>query len=119
VVDDNRDAAEMIAEYLSGIGYTTVVALDARQALAALRARMTDLALLDIGLPETDGYELAQAIVTEYGPRAPRLVAITGYAQASDRERALQVGFAEHLPKPVDLPRLATTLRRLAREGQT
>jgi CheY-like chemotaxis protein len=60
-----------------------------------------------------DGYELAGAIRVGHGARAPKLVAMTGYAQPSDRARALEAGFAEHLPKPVDLTRLAAMIERL------
>ena len=117
VVDDNRDGAEMIAEYLSEIGYTCVIALDAAQALAALRSAAADVALLDIGLPEMDGYDLARAIAAEHGAHAPKLIAMTGYAQPSDRARALDAGFAEHLPKPVDVTRLAATMKRVVATG--
>ncbi|HEY2509927.1 MAG TPA: ATP-binding protein [Polyangiaceae bacterium] len=113
VVDDNRDGAEMIAEYLGAIGYAPVIAFDGPEALTALRADPADVALLDIGLPDMDGYELAQTIASELGPNAPKLIAMTGYAQPSDRARAIDAGFVEHIAKPVDLAQLAATLQRI------
>jgi CheY-like chemotaxis protein len=62
-----------------------------------------DVAILDIGLPVMDGYELAGRIRAELGEAGPRLIALTGYGQDSDRARAKAAGFAEHLTKPVDV----------------
>ena len=113
VVDDNADSAEMLAEYLGEIGYQSLVALDALQALAIVRAEAPDAAILDIGLPGMDGYELARTISQELGNRSPRLIALTGYAQASDRDQALERGFVEHLAKPVEVTKLARILAKL------
>ncbi len=113
IVDDNADSAEMLAEYLGEIGYQSLVALDALQALAIVRAEAPDAAILDIGLPGMDGYELARTISQELGNRSPRLIALTGYAQASDRDQALERGFVEHLAKPVEVTKLARILAKL------
>ncbi len=115
VVDDNRDGAEMIAEYLGESGYEPLIAQDASEAVSVLRTFPADVAILDIGLPEVDGYELARRIIAEFGPAAPKLIAMTGYAQASDRARALEAGFLEHVAKPVDITRLEETLARVLR----
>jgi PAS domain S-box-containing protein len=110
VVDDNADAAEMIATYLESLGYETHTASDGPQALTYALGAPLDAAILDIGLPGMDGYELAAELRTRLGARAPRLIALTGYAQASDRDRSLQSGFCAHFAKPVDLDTLVAAL---------
>ena len=113
VVDDNVDAAGMLADYFRELGYQTLVAHDATEALRVVEAVVPDAAILDIGLPQIDGHELAARLREKLGERRPVLVALTGYALAADRERALHAGFAEHFGKPVDLRRLAGVLDRL------
>lgn len=102
VVDDNRDAAELLAEMLEETGFLTKIASDGPSALNALVDFPASVALLDIGLPVMDGYELATRIRREYGERAPRLIAVTGYGQESDQQRSRAAGFEAHLVKPVD-----------------
>ena len=103
VVDDNEDAAEALAEALVDLGHAVEVAHDGPQALAKLETFSPDVALLDIGLPLMDGYELARRIRHEPRLSGIRLVSITGYGQHSDRVRAQEAGFDVHLVKPVDL----------------
>jgi signal transduction histidine kinase len=101
VVDDNVDAALMLCEYLSAQGHAVAVAHDGPHALDQARDLHPDVALLDIGLPVMDGYELARLLrETSAGLR---LIALTGYGQAADRERSIEAGFDAHLVKPVDL----------------
>ena len=111
VVDDNRDAATTLATLLDLHGYVVETAGDAAQAMAAIASFMPDVAILDIGLPGMDGYELAAQLRRR--PHSPHLLALTGYGTAHDRERALAVGFAEHLVKPVDPDRLLEVLDRV------
>jgi len=102
VVDDNRDAAELLAEALEMEGYQTRVAFDGPSALRVAAEFRPDLAFLDIGLPVMDGYELARRMRTlAQGPLL--LVAVTGYGQASDRARSAAAGFDEHLVKPIGI----------------
>jgi len=101
VVDDNVDAAESIAEILELLGNRVRVAHDGLEALRLARESAPDLALLDIGLPVIDGYELAQRLRSEHP--SLRLVAVSGYGQDSDRAAALRAGFSRHLVKPVSL----------------
>jgi CheY-like chemotaxis protein len=108
VVDDNADGAEMLALALEGLGHATAVAHDGPQALELARDLLPDVALLDIGLPEMDGFELARRLQSELGDRAPVMIAVTGYGQASDRARTREAGFAHHLVKPIDLDELGT-----------
>ncbi len=72
--------------------------------------------MVDIGLPGMDGYELADELRRRLGDRAPALIALTGYAQASDRERALAAGFRAHFAKPVDLDKLAAAVEGIVRD---
>jgi signal transduction histidine kinase len=106
VVDDNEDIALMISELLSAWGYEARYAHDAISALALAESFQPDAAVLDIGLPVIDGYELAKRFVQHPKLRHIRLVAVTGYGQEEDRRRARTAGFVEHLVKPVDLERL-------------
>ncbi len=101
VVDDNEDAAMLMADSLERAGYTTRVAHDAGEAIALVREWRPRAAILDIGLPVIDGYELARRLRAQPGLDKLFLIALTGYGQAADRERALAAGFDHHLVKPV------------------
>jgi PAS domain S-box-containing protein len=103
VVDDNADALELMCEALSLLGHRVHSALDGTRALEIAVAERPTIALLDLGLPEFDGYELARRLRAIPGLEALELVAITGYGQASDRERTRAAGFSAHLVKPVRL----------------
>jgi CheY-like chemotaxis protein len=102
VVDDNRDLAESLAMVLRLWGHDVAVAYDGSQALAAARARPPDVVFLDIGLPQLDGFEVAQRLRADPGLRKTRIVAVTGYGQDEDRRRSQAVGIDIHLTKPVD-----------------
>jgi signal transduction histidine kinase/CheY-like chemotaxis protein len=108
VVDDNADAAQLLAETLRAVGHVTRVAHDGPAALRIASEFRPDAALLDIGLPVMDGYELARRLREQLGD--VQLVAITGYGQAPDKERAIDAGFDEHLVKPVQFERLHAVL---------
>jgi CheY-like chemotaxis protein len=101
VVDDNVDAAETMSDFLQAAGHTVSVFHDPASALGALPGLEPEFALLDIGLPVMDGYELAQRVRGLCGDRC-RLVALTGYGQDSDKVRSTAAGFSSHLVKPVD-----------------
>jgi CheY-like chemotaxis protein len=101
VVDDNQDAAELLTLSLEAAGHVVHTSFDGSSALLALKGFRPDAAVLDIGLPGMDGYELATRIRQEYGPI--RLIALTGYGQPSDLERSRAAGFDVHLVKPVEL----------------
>jgi PAS domain S-box-containing protein len=103
VVDDNEDALDLLADALRDAGHVVATAKDGPSALAALKTFQPDVAILDIGLPVMDGYELAGRLRASLGEAAPPLIALTGYGQASDRDRAREAGFFQHLTKPVDL----------------
>jgi CheY-like chemotaxis protein len=110
IVDDNRDAAEMLAELLELLGYESRVALEAFSALKIAPEFNPDIMLIDIGLPEVNGYELAQRMRAIPQFASARLMALTGYGQEADRQNAIDAGFDEHLVKPVDVERLQSIL---------
>jgi PAS domain S-box-containing protein len=106
IVDDNTDAAETLAELLQVDGHDLRVAHDGPRALTIAEQFRPEIALLDIGLPVMDGYELAGKLRSLLGDEPLRLIAVTGYGQESDRLRARDAGFHEHLVKPIDIDRV-------------
>ena len=113
VVDDNEDALCLLSEALALSGYQTHTATDPAQALVMAEQLCPDVALLDIGLPVMDGYELARRLRAQRPEDALKLVAITGYGQPGDREQARLAGFDEHMVKPVRMEELQRVLTRL------
>ena len=113
IVDDYAPAAESLALLLQEMGYRTLVAPDGAAGLAALATFRPQIALVDIGLPVIDGYEVAQTVRRTSGFERLPLVAITGYGQASDHERVMASGFEEHLVKPLDAARISELIERL------
>jgi signal transduction histidine kinase/ActR/RegA family two-component response regulator len=102
VVDDNVDSATMLATFLGLLGYSVRTAHEGHSALAALAAAPADIAILDIGMPRMDGYELARRLSAGEVPRPRLLVAVSGYGRDEDKRRAAEAGFDEHFVKPVD-----------------
>jgi two-component system CheB/CheR fusion protein len=102
VVEDNADSRNMLQTLLKLDGFQVEVAEDGQQGLDAILAQLPDVALIDIGLPELDGYEVARRVRKQLGKSVVRLVALTGYGQAKDREAVIHAGFDEHLVKPID-----------------
>jgi PAS domain S-box-containing protein len=113
VVDDNGDAAEMIAHLLRDRGHDVQVANDPARALSLARDFAPQVAILDIGLPVMDGYTLGRELRASAGGSSPILIALTGYGREQDKRRSEEAGFSAHLVKPVDsavLLRLVTAL---------
>jgi CheY-like chemotaxis protein/nitrogen-specific signal transduction histidine kinase len=110
LVDDNADAADSLRLVLDMQGHATEVAYDSASALLAFEQFGPECVLLDIGLPVIDGYETARRIRALPGGGAIHLIAITGWGQQEDKERALAAGFDAHLTKPVDSATLAALL---------
>ncbi|WP_288378237.1 ATP-binding protein [uncultured Massilia sp.] len=106
VVDDNIDAAETLGLLLAAHGHEVVIEHDSPRALARARSVAPDVCLLDIGLPEMDGRELARRLRAQPETAHAVLVAVTGYGQQQDREEAFAAGFQHHLVKPVDFEEL-------------
>jgi CheY-like chemotaxis protein len=109
VVEDNRDSAETLAKLLELCGYSVSVAYTAMEGLEAAKRTRPDVVLCDIGLPDSDGFALAEALHDNPITSSARLIAVTAYGQEKDRERSKRAGFQKHLVKPVapgDLLRL-------------
>ena len=113
VVDDNVDAADTLATVLRLSGFSVRVAYSPQQALAAIEHAMPAVAVLDIGMPEMDGYELARRLRSHVPAFSGRLIALTGYGQEQDVRRALEAGFDAHLTKPVAPDALLQLIARL------
>ena len=114
VVDDNKDAARMLAAALAKSGHQTATAHDGPNALQVAEQFRPNLALIDLGLPVMDGFELGRQIRTRDDLSRTRLIAVTGYGQEHDRRRTAAEGFDAHLVKPVDIQQLSDLIRDLA-----
>jgi CheY-like chemotaxis protein len=117
IVEDNDDARDMLHSMLSLWGHEVEEARDAEAALVRLTQWRPDMALVDIGLPQRDGYELARDIRSRIEGREVFLVAVTGYGQPEDHGRAMDAGFDAHLVKPVDPDRLAALIASALRRS--
>jgi len=113
VADDNGDAAKSLAILLEACGHQTWIAHDGKEALQLAGQCQPHMAFLDIGLPEMDGYALVKQL-RESNCRDTICVAITGYGQTTDRERAIAAGFNEHLVKPVEFDILEKFIKQAA-----
>ncbi len=111
IADDNRDAADSLAMLLRIDGHDVAVVHDGKQAVAKIESFRPEIALLDIAMPELNGYEVARRV--REGPlgNSITLVALTGWGQASDKARAVAAGFNHHLTKPIEPDALAKVLR--------
>ena len=110
LIEDNDDGREMMAMMLEAQQYHVVKAVDGYDGLRQAAAARPDVALVDIGLPGIDGYEVARRMRSDPATSKVRLIALTGYGQESDRTRAIDAGFDAHLVKPVDMSRLLEAL---------
>jgi PAS domain S-box-containing protein len=110
VVDDNVDSAELLAESVRLMGHVPRVAHDGPAGLRIGAEFRPDVALLDIGLPVMDGYELARHLRALPGLESVRLIAVTGYTQEADRRQSAAAGFERHLVKPIQLEQLRDVL---------
>jgi CheY-like chemotaxis protein len=112
IADDNRDSAESLAMLLRLEGHQVVVGHDGDTALRLFETHAPEIALLDIGMPQMDGYEVARRIRASPAGRDALLVALTGWGQEKDRLTSREAGFDHHLVKPVD-PALVLRLIQL------
>lgn len=117
LVEDNDDARNTLKLLLELEGFQVGTAADGRSAVDAIKSEQPDVAIVDVGLPEIDGFEVARRLRETLPPDKLCLVALTGYGQPKDRLMALEAGFDEHLTKPVDTPKLFKLLEsRVMRE---
>ena len=117
VADDNRDAADSLGVWLSEMGADTCVTHGGRAALAALDDQVPDVVLLDLGMPDVDGFEVARQLRADQRYDATRLIALTGWGQSVDRERTAASGFDGHLTKPADIAALHAVLMAIPRRN--
>jgi CheY-like chemotaxis protein len=117
IVEDNADAREALRMLLELDGHVVEAAAEGGEALDIMWAKDPDIALVDIGLPGIDGYEVARRVRAR-DPRRPLLIALTGYGQPEDRRRATDAGFDSLLVKPVDPAALADLLVSLEIPGR-
>jgi PAS domain S-box-containing protein len=110
VVDDNRDAAETLSMVLTDAGADVRTAADGQSAIAEVAAWRPDAVLLDIGMPDLDGYDTCRAVRQVLAGAPARIVAVTGFGQEHDKRSALDAGFDAHLTKPVTLASIAAAL---------
>jgi len=116
VVDDNVDSAHTLSLLLDLMGHTTDTALDGLEALRLIERTRPEVVLLDIGLPELSGYDVARRIRDKSYGKAITLVALSGWGQESDKQKAKDAGFDVHLTKPVDFTTLENLLASFSRE---
>jgi signal transduction histidine kinase/CheY-like chemotaxis protein len=102
LVEDNQDGREMLADLLRSWGHEVTEVGDGLAGLNAMRRKLPDVALVDVGLPGLDGYELARQVRALPDGAKVRLIAVTGYGQPEDRRRAMEAGFNAHVVKPVN-----------------
>jgi CheY-like chemotaxis protein len=102
VVDDVSDVTDMLSVLLTHAGYEVSTASSARDAIALANENHFDVIISDIGMPEMNGYQLAEALRLLPDYRATPMVAVTGYSMFDDRDRSLNAGFNEHVTKPID-----------------
>ncbi|MBV7534209.1 response regulator [Duganella sp. sic0402] len=114
LIEDNDDGREMMAMMLSGYGYDVNAAADGLLGLSAALDFQPDLALVDIGLPGIDGYEVARRLRADPATREIKLIALTGYGLAEDLRRVMEAGFDRHLVKPVDIDQLMEVIDNCA-----
>jgi signal transduction histidine kinase/ActR/RegA family two-component response regulator len=115
VVDDNQDVVETTSMLLQAWGHRTLNAHDGASGLALVASETPHAVLMDLGMPRIDGFEMARRIRELPGGKNVRLIAMSGWGQPADRERALAAGIDEHLVKPVDPTRLRELLDRIAK----
>jgi len=115
VADDNHDAADSLAMILEMSGHEVRVVHDGRSALSVAHSFQPDVVLLDIGMPQLSGYEVARALRKQPWGNRLTLIALTGWGQDGDRQQAVDAGFDRHLTKPVDLDALDRLLSNSAR----
>ena len=110
VCDDASDLRDLVADLLRLRGHEVSVACDGPAAIELIIAEKPDVALIDIGLPHMDGYEVARSIRRQLTDHKPRLIAMTGYGQASDRSAAFEAGFDAHIVKPASADKILRAL---------
>jgi two-component system cell cycle response regulator DivK len=116
-VEDNPDNRLLVRRVLQAAGYTVLEASDARQALDVLRLQIPDLILMDINLPEIDGYTLTRQLKARPELANVPIIAMTAYALRGDRERSLAAGCDDYIEKPIDVDSLSKQIDRFLKQS--
>lgn len=117
VVDDNLVNMKLVSFILQKRGYEITTAENATETFASVTSAPPDLILLDLQLPEIDGYEIARRLRAEFGLRDTPIVAVTAFAMRGDEERALAAGCTAYMSKPIDTAALPALVARLLAEA--
>ena len=113
LVEDNELNRDMLTKRLRHRGYEVTPALNGRQGIEMTRSQRPDIVLMDLSLPEIDGWQAARTLKSDPGTRGIPVVALTAHAMLGDREKALEAGCDDYATKPVDLPLLLAMIERL------
>jgi len=103
IVEDNKDVAQMMAQFVRLVGHDVIVAHDGEEGVRLAREHRPDVILMDIGLPKLDGWAAAERLRADERFKETVMIAMSGYCQPSDHARSIQAGFNLHMPKPADL----------------
>jgi two-component system, cell cycle response regulator DivK len=113
IVEDNEMNRDMLSRRLERRGYQVITAIDGRHGIAAAQAESPDLILMDMSLPEVDGWEAARRLKSDGATRHIPVIALTAHAMSSDRQKALEAGCDEYETKPVEFPRLLAKIQAM------
>jgi two-component system cell cycle response regulator DivK len=119
IVEDNEMNRDMLSRRLERKGYEVIMAMDGRRGLAAARNEAPDLILMDMSLPEIDGWEVARQLKSDTTTRSIPVIALTAHAMTSDRQKALEAGCDDYDTKPVEFQRLLTKIQAMLRSAST
>ena len=119
LIEDNEDNRDAISRRLIRRGYEVIMAIDGREGLDMARSISPDAILLDMNLPEIDGWEIARLLKADENTRAIPILALTAHAMVGDREKALGAGCDDYHTKPVELLQLLTQIDRLLKKAAT
>jgi CheY-like chemotaxis protein len=116
VIEDNEMNRDMLSRRLARKGYQVILATDGRRGISAARDEAPDLILMDMSLPEMDGWEAARHLKTDATTRQIPVIALTAHAMVSDRKRALDAGCDEYETKPIEFSRLLAKIQTMLRQ---
>jgi two-component system, cell cycle response regulator DivK len=113
IVEDNEMNRDMLSRRLERRGYQVITAIDGSHGIAAAQTESPDLILMDMSLPEVDGWEAARRLKSDRSTRHIPVIALTAHAMSSDRQKALEAGCDEYETKPVEFPRLLAKIQAM------
>jgi two-component system, cell cycle response regulator DivK len=119
IVEDNEMNRDMLSRRLERRGYQVILAMDGRRGLAAARSEAPDLILMDMSLPEIDGWEVTRQLKSDDTTRGIPVIALTAHAMSSDRQKALEAGCDDYDTKPVEFQRLLMKIQTMLRSGSS